>query len=38
MAITSQMVYARVVTQMMEAQQGALAAAERAEQAEKQAG
>src|ERR1700739_3538256 len=38
MAITSQMVYARVVTQMMEAQtQGALAAAERAEQAEKQA-
>jgi NADH dehydrogenase len=39
MAITSQMVYARVVTQMMEAQtQGTLAAAERAEQAEKQAG
>jgi NADH dehydrogenase len=39
MAITSQMVYARVVTQMMEAQtQGALAATERAEQAEKQAG
>jgi NADH dehydrogenase len=38
MAITSQMVYARVVTQMMEAQQGALAAAERAEQAEQQAG
>jgi NADH dehydrogenase len=39
MAITSQMIYARVVTQMMEAQtQGALAAAERAEQAEKQAG
>src|SRR6201997_1495713 len=37
-AITSQMVYARVVTQMMEAQQGALAAAEQAEQAEKQAG
>jgi NADH dehydrogenase len=37
MAITSQMVYARVVTQMMETQ-GALAAAERAEQAEKQAG
>src|SRR6201997_2100172 len=38
MAITSQMVYARVVTQLREAQQGALAAAERAEQAEKQAG
>src|ERR1700756_4814788 len=39
MAITSQMVYARVVTQLMEAQtQGTLAAAERAEQAEKQAG
>ncbi len=38
MAITSQMVYARVVTQMMEAQQGALAAAEQAEQAEQQAG
>ncbi|MDT5257838.1 MAG: hypothetical protein QOD10_2918 [Mycobacterium sp.] len=39
MAITSQMVYARVVTQMMEAQtQGTLAAAERAEQAEKQVG
>src|ERR1700757_3522907 len=39
MAITSQMVYARVVTQMMEAQtQGPLAAVERAEQAEKQAG
>jgi NADH:ubiquinone reductase (H+-translocating) len=37
MAITSQMVYARVVTQMMEAQQGALAAAEEAEHAEKQA-
>jgi len=38
MAITSQMVYARVVTQWMEAQtQGALAAAERAEQAEQQA-
>src|ERR1700756_3634630 len=39
MAITSQMIYARVVTNLMEAQtQGALAAAERAEQAEKQAG
>src|SRR5262249_6657144 len=39
MAITSQMVYARVVTNWMEAQtQGALAAVERAEQAEKQAG
>jgi NADH dehydrogenase len=39
MAITSQMIYARVVTNWMEAQtQGALAAAERAEQAEKQAG
>jgi NADH:ubiquinone reductase (H+-translocating) len=38
MAITSQMVYARVVTQMMEAQtQGALAAADRAEEAERQA-
>jgi NADH dehydrogenase len=38
MAITSQMIYARVVTSMMEAQtQGALAAAERAEEAEKQA-
>ena len=35
MAITSQMIYARVVTNWMEAQtQGALAAAERAEQAE----
>jgi hypothetical protein len=32
------MIYARVVTSMMEAQtQGALAAAERAEEAEKQA-
>ena len=39
MAITSQMIYARVVTNLMEAQtQGALAAAERAEQVEKQAG
>jgi NADH:ubiquinone reductase (H+-translocating) len=39
MAITSQMIYARVVTQLMEAQtQGALAATERAEEAEKQAG
>jgi NADH:ubiquinone reductase (H+-translocating) len=39
MAITSQMVYARVVTNWMEAQtQGALAAAERADEAEKQAG
>ena len=38
MAITSQMIYARVVTSLMEAQtQGALAAAERAEEAEKQA-
>ena len=38
MAITSQMIYARVVTQMMEAQtQGALAAAEAAEQAEQKA-
>jgi NADH:ubiquinone reductase (H+-translocating) len=38
MAITSQMIYARVVTNMMEAQtQGALAAAERAEEAEKRA-
>jgi NADH:ubiquinone reductase (H+-translocating) len=38
MAITSQMIYARVVTNWMEAQtQGALAAAERAEEAEKQA-
>ncbi len=37
MAITSQMIYARVVTNLMEAQtQGALAAAERAEEAEKQ--
>jgi NADH dehydrogenase len=37
MAITSQMIYARVVTNWMEAQtQGALAAAERAESAEKQ--
>src|SRR6201988_1604515 len=38
MAITSQMTYPRVVTQMMGAQQGALAGPERAEQAEKQAG
>jgi NADH dehydrogenase len=39
MAITSQMIYARVVTNWMEAQtQGALAAAERAEEAEKAAG
>ncbi len=39
MAITSQMVYARVVTQMMEAQtQGPLAAVERVEEAEKQVG
>jgi NADH dehydrogenase len=38
MAITSQMVYARVVTQLMEAQtQGTLAAAERADAAERQA-
>jgi NADH:ubiquinone reductase (H+-translocating) len=38
MAITSQMIYARVVTNWMEAQtQGALAAAERAEQAERKA-
>ena len=38
MAITSQMIYARVVTNLMEAQtQGALAAAERAEEAERQA-
>ena len=38
LAITSQMIYARVVTQMMEAQtQGALAAAEQAEQAEQKA-
>ena len=38
MAITSQMIYARVVTNWMEAQtQGALAAAERAEEAEQQA-
>src|ERR1700677_2646043 len=38
MAITSQMIYARVVTNWMEAQtQGALAAAERAEQAEQKA-
>ncbi len=38
MAITSQMIYARVVTQLMEAQtQGALAAAEQAEQAEQKA-
>jgi NADH:ubiquinone reductase (H+-translocating) len=38
MAITSQMIYARVVTNWMEAQaQGALAAAERAEKAERQA-
>ena len=38
MAITSQMIYARVVTNMMEAQtQGALAAAERAEEAERKA-
>jgi NADH:ubiquinone reductase (H+-translocating) len=38
MAITSQMIYARVVTQLMEAQtQGALAAAERAEEAERKA-
>jgi NADH dehydrogenase len=38
MAITSQMVYARVVTQLMEAQtQGTLAAAERAEAAERRA-
>jgi NADH:ubiquinone reductase (H+-translocating) len=37
MAITSQMIYARVVTNWMEAQtQGALAAAERAESAEEQ--
>jgi len=37
MAITSQMIYARVVTNLMEAQtQGALAAAERAEEAEKE--
>jgi NADH dehydrogenase len=39
MAITSQMIYARVVTQMMEAQtQGPLAAVERVEEAEKQVG
>jgi NADH:ubiquinone reductase (H+-translocating) len=38
MAITSQMIYARVVTNWIEAQtQGALAAAERAEAAERQA-
>jgi NADH:ubiquinone reductase (H+-translocating) len=38
MAITSQMVYARVVTQLMEAQtQGTLAAAERADAAERRA-
>jgi NADH:ubiquinone reductase (H+-translocating) len=38
MAITSQMIYARVVTNWMEAQtQGALAAAERAEEAEQKA-
>ena len=38
MAITSQMIYARVVTNWMEAQaQGALAAAERAEHAEQKA-
>jgi len=38
MAITSQMIYARVVTQLMEAQtQGTLAATERAEAAERQA-
>jgi NADH dehydrogenase len=38
MAITSQMIYARVVTNMLEAQtQGALAAAERAEEAERKA-
>src|SRR5262249_18892898 len=38
MAITSQMIYARVVTSLMEAQtQGALAAAERAEKAEQKA-
>ncbi|MFV0495263.1 NAD(P)/FAD-dependent oxidoreductase [Mycobacterium sp.] len=37
MAITSQMIYARVVTNWMESQtQGALAAAERAEEAERQ--
>ena len=39
MAITSQMIYARVVTNLMQAQteEGALAAAERAEAAERQA-
>ena len=38
MAITRQMIYARVVTNWMESQQNALHAAEEAERAEKQAG